>query len=82
MSWKPGHFVLFLLNNAWRESDEGQPRPKFIFKKCGTNTFLYTVRFGASRTPNIKWREVAYGLKQSYNYYKRNVSESYLKSII
>ena len=33
----------------------GQPRPKYISKKCGTNNyFLYSVRFRAS-TLNLKF---------------------------
>jgi len=36
-------------------TDEGQPRPKYIFNKCGTKIYLFTVqRFGSSPSPNFK----------------------------
>ena len=36
-------------------ADEGQPRPKYIFNKCGTNIYFFTLqRFGPSPSPNFK----------------------------
>ncbi len=36
-------------------TDEGQPRPKYIFNKCGTNIYFFTLqRFGPSPSPNFK----------------------------
>ena len=36
-------------------TDEGQPRPKYIFNKCGTNIYFFTLqRFGPSPLPNFK----------------------------
>ena len=36
-------------------SDEGQPRPKYIFNKCGTNIYFFTLqRFGPSPSLNFK----------------------------
>ena len=36
-------------------SDEGQPRPKYIFNKCGTNIYFFTLqRFGPS--PSLKFK--------------------------
>ena len=36
-------------------SDEGQPRSKYIFNKCGTNIYFFTLqRFGPSPSPNFK----------------------------
>ena len=36
-------------------TDEGQPRPKYIFNKCGTNIYFFTLqRFGPSTSPNFK----------------------------
>ena len=35
--------------------DESQPRPKYIFSKCGTNIYFFTLqRFGPSPSPNFK----------------------------
>ena len=41
-------------------TDEGQPRPKYIFNKCGTNIYSFTTlqRFGPSPSPNFKSFEV------------------------
>ncbi len=36
-------------------TDEGQPRLKYIFNKCGTNIYFFTLqRFGPSPSPNFK----------------------------
>ena len=36
--------------------DEGQPRPKYIFNKCGTNIYFFTLqRFGPSPSLNFKY---------------------------
>ena len=36
-------------------TDEGQPGPKYIFNKCGTNIYFFTLqRFGPSPSPNFK----------------------------
>ena len=36
-------------------TDEGQPRPKYIFNKCGTNINFFTLqKFGPSPSPNFK----------------------------
>ena len=36
-------------------TDEGLPRPKYIFNKCGTNIYFFTLqRFGPSPSPNFK----------------------------
>jgi len=36
-------------------TDEGQPRQKYIFNKCGTNIYFFTLqRFGPSPSPNFK----------------------------
>ena len=38
-------------------TDEGQPIPKYIFNKCGTNIYFFTLqRFGPSPSPNFKDR--------------------------
>ena len=35
-------------------ADEGQPRQKYIFNKCGTNIYFFTLqRFGPSPSPNL-----------------------------
>ena len=46
-------------NNLCEETisrtDEGQPRPKYIFNKCGTNLYFFTLqRFGPSPSLNFK----------------------------
>ena len=36
-------------------TDESKPRPKYIFNKCGTNIYFFTLqRFGPSTSPNFK----------------------------
>ena len=44
-------FLTFVTGTISR-TDEGQPRPKYIFNKCGTSTFLLLQRFGPSPSPN------------------------------
>ena len=39
-------------------TDEGQPRPKYIFTKCGTNIYFFTLqRFGPSPSLNFKYEQ-------------------------
>ena len=49
-------FVFNLCEETNSRTDEGQPRPKYIFNKCGTNIyFFFTIqRFGPSPSPNFK----------------------------
>ena len=35
-----GLFLIFLTETILK-TDEGQPRPKYIFNKCGTNIYLF-----------------------------------------
>ena len=36
-------------------TDGGEPRPKYIFSKCGTNIYFFNLqRFGPSPSPNFK----------------------------
>jgi len=36
----------------------GQPRPKYIFNKCGTNIYFFTLQsFGPSPSPNFKFSD-------------------------
>ena len=38
-----------------KRTDEGQPRPKYNFNKCGTNIYFFNLqRFGPSPSPNFK----------------------------
>ena len=47
-------FLIFVTETISR-TDEGQPRPKYIFNKCGTNIYFFTIqRFGPSPSPNFK----------------------------
>ena len=42
------------LTETISRTDEGQPRPKYIFNKCGTNIYFFTLqRFGPSQSPNF-----------------------------
>ena len=37
-------------------TDEGKPRPKYIFNKCGTNIYFFTLqRFGPSPSLNFRF---------------------------
>ena len=48
-------FVFNLCEETISRTDEGQPRPKYIFNKCGTNISFFTLqRFGPSPSPNFK----------------------------
>ena len=48
-------FLIFVTETISR-TDEGQPRAKYIFNKCGTNIYFFTLqRFGPSPSPNFKW---------------------------
>ena len=47
-------FVFNLCEETISRSDEGQPRPKYVFNKCGTNIYFFTLqRFGPSPSPNF-----------------------------
>ena len=44
-----------LCDETISRTNEGQPRPKYIFNKCGTNIYFLTLqRFGPSPSPNFK----------------------------
>ena len=48
-------FFLKLCEETISKTPEGQPRPQYIFNKCGTNIYLFTLqRFGPSPSPNFK----------------------------
>ena len=48
-------FVFDLCEETISRTDKGQPRPKYIFNKCGTNFYFFTLqRFGQSPSPNFK----------------------------
>ena len=43
-------------NKTISRTDEGQPRPKYIFNKCRTNIYFFTLqRFGPSPSPKFKY---------------------------
>ena len=45
-----------LLSETISRTEEGQPRPNYIFNKCGTNIYFFTLqRFGPSPSPNFKY---------------------------
>ena len=47
-------FLIFMTETILR-TDEGQPRTKYIFNKCGTNIYFFTLqRFNPSPSPNFK----------------------------
>ena len=52
------HFLFFFIDFDGYyivRTDEGQPRPKYIFNKCGTNIYFFTLqRCGPSPSPNFK----------------------------
>ena len=51
-------FVFNLCEETISRTDEGQPRPKYIFNKCGTNIYFFTLqRFGPSPSPNFKYKQ-------------------------
>ena len=48
-------FLTFVTETISR-TDEGQPRPQYIFNKCGTNIYFFTLqRFGPSPSLNFKF---------------------------
>ena len=57
-------FVFNLCEETISRTDEGQPRPKYIFNKCGTIIYCFTLqRFGPSPSPNFKLSIDMYGVK-------------------
>ena len=47
--------VFNLCEETISRTDEGQPRPKYIFNKCGTNIYFFSLqRFGPSPSLNFK----------------------------
>ena len=55
---KPDFFDFFVDFDGYYivRTDEGQPRPKYIFNKCGTNMYFFTLqRFGSSPSPDFKF---------------------------
>ena len=47
-------FVFNLCEETISRTDEGQPRPKYIFNKCGINIYFFTLqRFGPSPSPSF-----------------------------
>jgi len=47
-------FVFNLCEETISRTDEGQPRPKYIINKCGTNIYFFTLqRFGPSPSLNF-----------------------------
>ena len=47
-------FLTFVIETISR-THEGQLRPKYIFNKCGTNIYFFTLqRFGPLPSPNFK----------------------------
>ena len=64
------------------KTDEGQPRPKFIFNKCGTNIYFFTLqRFGPSPSPNFKEYHTSIYDKMSLNIIKCQKSKKNNKVI-
>ena len=58
-NWKINKTVFNLCEETISRTDEGQPRPKYIFNKCGTNIYFFTLqRFGASPSPNFKYKGI------------------------
>ena len=50
--------VFNLCEETISRTDEGQPRLKYIFNKCGTNIYFFTLqRFGPSLSPNLNRME-------------------------
>ena len=53
-------FLIFVTETISR-TDEGHPRPKYIFNKCGTNIYSFTLqRLGPSPAPNFKRDKCAF----------------------
>ena len=49
------YYIITFLHYPIARTDEGQPRPKYIFNKCGANIYFFTLqRFGPSPSPNFK----------------------------
>jgi len=52
-------FLIFVTETI-SKSDEGQPRPKYIFNKCGTIIYFFTLqRFGPSPSRNFRYSLVS-----------------------
>ena len=50
--------VFNLCDRKISRTDEGNTRPKYIFNKCGTNIYFFTLqRFGPSPSPKFKMKK-------------------------
>ena len=67
-------FVFNLCEETISRTDEGQPRPKYIFNKCGTNIYFFTLqRFGPSPSLNFKSQKKTKSLSQlKYIFLEKN----------
>ena len=49
------YLFLFFVTETISRTDEGQPRPKYIYNKCGTNIYFFTLQmFGPSPSPKFR----------------------------
>ena len=69
---------VYLWEETISRTVEGQPRPKYIFNKCGTNIYFFTLqRFGPSPSPNFK-----YASKISAFYLNFKTKRSHVQSFV
>jgi len=69
------HFFLLDFDGYYIvRTDEGQPRPKYIFNKCGTKIYFLTLqRFVPSPSPNFKWHVDVFFLLGAHPHGKNNI---------
>ena len=75
---EPNVFNQFVTETISR-TDEGQPRPKYIFNKCGPNIYFFTLqRFGPLPSPNFKRKKESFGFFSKQNHLKYYI-KTYLR---
>jgi len=57
-------FVFNLCEETISRTDEGQPRPKYIFNKCGTNIYFFTLQ--AAKQLFLRHLETSWGEISNY----------------
>ena len=54
-------------------TDEGQPRPKYLFNKCGTNIYFFYSREVRSPSPNFKEKKTDTNVEINKNWFTERV---------
>ena len=81
--WRPNFFKIIFFVCLFSgyyivRTDDGQHRPKYIFNKCGTNIYFFTLqRFGPSPSPNFKTKTIVYSRLVTLNLSRSDFTSVY-----